>query len=169
MKIGIILHSQTGNTLSVGEKLLEQLTQMGHDVTLKRIKNLESPEKEQKAKDIKLDSMPEVDDYDALIFGAWVQAFQLCPGFSMYLNQLPRIDDKPVSCFVTQHFPFKWMGGSIALSKMKGILTSKGVKVKTTGVVNWTSKKKEQQIEELVNQLSGPFEGGTDSVVSNGK
>ncbi len=162
MKIGIILHSQTGNTLSVGERLLEQLTEKGHDATLRRIRNLDSPEKEEKTKEIKLDSMPEVDDYDALIFGAWVQAFNLCPGFSLYLNQLPRIGDKPVSCFVTQHFPFKWMGGSIALAKMKGILASKGAKVRSNGVVNWTNKKREQQIEELVAELCGQFEDHRD-------
>ncbi|MBT2584105.1 flavodoxin [Planococcus sp. ISL-109] len=158
MKIGIIVHSQTGNTLLVGEKLLEKLRTDGHEVTLTRMQNIGDPSATQNPKDIELDSMPEVTGYDALIFGAWVQAFNLCPGFSKYLKQLPEIERKHVSCFVTQQFRYKWMGGSFALSKMKKLLAEKGVKVSSSGVINWSNKKKEQQIDELVARFSGQYE-----------
>lgn len=37
MKIGIILHSQTGNTLSVANKLKEKLISLGHTVNLEQV------------------------------------------------------------------------------------------------------------------------------------
>lgn len=150
MKIGIIVHSQTGNTLSVGEKIREKLILSGHSVTLHRIQNLNGKDPAATAESIQLDSMPTIDGYDALIFGGWVQAFNLCPGVTKYLNQLENIEAKPVSCFVTHHFPFKWMGGTGSLSKMKKILESKGAKINASDVINWSSKKRESQIDEVV-------------------
>lgn len=158
MKIGIILHSQTGNTLQVGEKLLEKLRNDGHNVTLLRMQNRQNTDATKRQKEVNLDCMPEVAGYDALIFGGWVEAFQLCSGLTMYLNQLAKIETNNVSCFVTQHFPFRWMGGNNALAKMASILAIKGVKVRASGVVNWSNKQKEKQIDALVELFSRQFD-----------
>ena len=37
MKIGIIVHSHTGNTLSVAERIRSELVEKGYDVELKRV------------------------------------------------------------------------------------------------------------------------------------
>ena len=157
MKIGIIVHSQTGHTLLVGERLREKLQSDGHEVTLKRFQNTETPQGPQKPEDIKLDQIPEANGYDALIFGAWVQAFNLCPGFTSYLKQIPDFDTNNVSCFLTEQFPYKWMGGSLALSKMKKGLTGKGATIKESGVINWGNKKREKQIDDLVARFSNQY------------
>jgi flavodoxin len=127
MNIGIILHSQTGNTFLVGQKLQEELETKGHKVTLLRMKTISDTGKNHNQKDIQLDQMPEANDYDALVFGGWIQAFNLCPGLSMYLNQISSLNDKKVTCFLTQHFPYKWMGGWNGLNKMKKIISSKTI------------------------------------------
>jgi len=157
MNIGIILHSQTGNTYFVGQKLQEKLETNGHNVTLLRIKTINDTNENQK--DIQLDHMPEVNSYDALVFGGWIQAFNLYPGLSMYLNQISSLNDKKVTCFLTQHFPYKWMGGSNGLSKMKRILSSKGATVIASGIINWSKKnKRADQIEELVENISKQYD-----------
>lgn len=157
MKIGIILHSQTGNTYLVGQKLEEKLKTMGHDVTLLRMKTIGNPEA--KDEDIQLDVMPEVIDYDALIFGGWIQAFNLCPGLSKYLKQLSFLKDKKISVFLTQHFPYKWMGGNTGMAKMKKILSSKGAVVSYSGIINWSKKnQRDDQIDKLVEKLSSQFD-----------
>lgn len=158
MKIGIIVHSQTGHTLLVGERIREKLQSDGHEVTLKRFHNTEPPEGPQKPEDIKLDHIPEANGYDALIFGAWVQAFNLCPGFTLYLKQIPDFDTNNVSCFLTEQFPYKWMGGSLALSKMRKQLTAKGAEIQASGVINWSNKKREQQIGELADRFSSQYQ-----------
>lgn len=157
MKIGIILHSQTGNTYLVGQKLQEKLKANGHDVTLTRIQTKDAANQNQK--DIQLDCMPEVNDYDALVFGGWIQAFNLYPGLSMYLDQLPSLTDKKVTCFLTQHFRYKWMGGMIGLSKMKKILLSKGATVLASEIINWSDEnKRTKQIVELVENISRQYD-----------
>ena len=158
MKIGIIVHSQSGHTLLVGERLREKLRSDGHEVTLKRFRNTETPEGPQKPENIRLDHIPDAMGYDALIFGAWVQAFNLCPGFHLYLKQIPDFDTSNVSCFLTEQFPYKWMGGSLALSRMKKFLTAKGAEINSSGVINWGNKKREQQIDELVTRFSSQYQ-----------
>lgn len=156
MNIGIILHSQTGNTNLVGLKLQEKLKAKGHKVTLLRMTTI-SPSNAN-PKDIQLDHMPEVDSYEALIFGGWIQAFSLCPGLALYLKQLPSLKNKKVSCFVTEHFPYKWMGGSNGLSKMKKILSSKEATVLASGVINWSKKHgHDEQIDDLIEHISKQY------------
>lgn len=156
MNIGIIVHSQTGNTYSVGEKIEEKLRADGHNVSLIRIQTKDAANKNQK--DIQLDCMPEVKDYDALVFGGWIQAFNLYPGVSMYLNQLPSLSDKKVTCFLTQHFRYKWMGGMNGLSKMEKILSSKGATVLAANIINWSDEnKRPKQIGELVENISRQY------------
>lgn len=158
MKIGIIVHSQSGHTLLVGEKLRDKLRSDGHEVTLKRFQNTDSSTGSQNPENIRLDHIPDARGFDALIFGAWVQGFNLCAGFHLYLKQIPDFDTNNVSCFLTEQFPYKWMGGSRALSKMKKFLEEKGAKINASGVINWGNKKREQQIDELVARFSSQYQ-----------
>jgi flavodoxin len=156
MKIGIIVHSQTGNTLKVAEKIHDNLVAHGKDVELIRLMTLGDVEK--MTNPVQLDHLPNVDHFDTLIFGGWIQAFNLHQGMTMFLQQLPPLNEKQITCFITQFFPFKWMGGNIGLSKMKKIVTSKGGKVITSGIVNWSRKKTlETQIETVANIISKPY------------
>ena len=158
MNIGIIVHSQTGHTLLVGERIQEKLRADGHEVTLIRMQNINGTDGAADPKNIQLDRMPEVDGYDGLIFGAWVQAFNLCPGFSKYIQQLPKIETDQVGCFLTQQFRYKWMGGNLALAKMKKAIAAKDAKVRATGVINWSNKKRDKQIEDLAATFSRQFQ-----------
>jgi flavorubredoxin len=156
MKIGIIVHSQTGNTFEVAKKIHEKLISKGKDVELIRMVTLGDVEK--MTKQIELDHLPTTEQFDALIFGGWIQAFSLYPGMTMYLQQLPSLKDKQITCFLTQHFPFKWMGGTMGLSKMKKIINTKGGKVIASGIVNWSRKKTlETQIETVANIISRQY------------
>ena len=156
MKIGIIVHSQTGHTLLVGERIREKLQADGHEVQLRRMQNLEEGETKKPAA-VQLDSLPETARFDALIFGAWVQAFTLCPGFTKYVEQIPDLGSENVSCFLTQQFRYKWMGGNRAMAKMKTLLEAKGAVVNSTAIINWSHKKREQQIEELAEHFTSQY------------
>jgi flavodoxin len=48
MKIGIIVHSQTGHTYSVVQKLQEKLLAAGHSVNIERIKSVGGEQKHEK-------------------------------------------------------------------------------------------------------------------------
>jgi multimeric flavodoxin WrbA len=153
MKVGIIVHSHTGNTISVAEKLRDLLLSAGHSVNLERVTAVN--ENPSARGNIQLQSTPDISEYEALIFCAPVRAFSLSPIMRMYLSQLPSLQGKKVSGFVTQHFPYPWMGGNRAISQMKESCTSKGTQMDATGIVNWSNKQREKMIDDILVKLGG--------------
>ena len=155
MKIGIILYSQTGNTYSVAQKLQEKLITEGYSVDLEKLKveGKVTP----LIKNLKFEILPDIGQYDALVFGSPVQAFSLSSPMSCYLSQVASLQDKKVALLVTQQFPFPWLGGNRAIGQMKKICESKGATVFGSGIVNWSKSNREQKIVEVVDRLSGLF------------
>lgn len=155
MKIGIIVHSQTGNTYSVAQKLQERLLSTGHSVNLERL--IPVDEKQGIAKNIQLKAIPDLTKYDVLVFGAPVRGASISPVLDAYLTQVASLQGKKVACFVTQFFPYRWMGGNRAISQMKKIFESKGATVFGTGIVNWKNSHREEMITDVVEKLSISF------------
>lgn len=145
MKIGIIVYSQTGNTYSVALKLKEKLTTGSHSVEVERLDadSLQIP--------------LNVGKYDALVLGSPVEGFSLSKTMENYLLQIESFQGKKVALFVTEFFPYPWMGGNQAIKKMKKICESREGAVCGTGVVNWKSKNREKMIVDTVDRLSSLF------------
>ena len=148
MKIGIIIYSQTGHTYSVANKLMKKLSEVKHFIEVKRLNPI--GEVNPGIKNIEFESIPDIKDYDVVIFGSPVWAFSLCPVFKIYLNKLSSLENKKIICFVTMAFPFTWMGGKRAISQMKKICMTKGSILQTTQVINWSNKRNEK-IDKFIN------------------
>jgi flavodoxin len=155
VKIGIIVHSQTEHTYSVALKLQDKLLNNGHETNLERV--ITEGDTPPKTKDIQFKNLPDVDAYDALIFGAPVQAFSLSQPMNVYMQQIKSLQSKKVACFVTKGAPFKWTGGTRAIGQMKNICQTKGGIVIGTGIVIWR-KDREKQIDDLINKFGRLFE-----------
>jgi NAD(P)H dehydrogenase (quinone) len=155
MKIGIIVHSFTGNTLAVAEKIQSSLLSSGHEAVIERlvIAGGEQPNVAQ----FLIEDPPDESRYDALIFGAPVRGFSISPVISAYLKQLTSLKDKKVACFVTKQLNSNWTGGKSAIDAMTKLCESKGGSVAGTGVVFWKSKNRDHEIDSLVQQLSSLF------------
>ena len=154
MNIGMIVYSQTGNTHSVALKLQEKLSAAGHTVTLERI---EVSGEVQPGKPVQFKTLPDAAKYDALVFGSPVQAFSLCQAMVDYLKQVASLQGKKVAFLVTQAFLYPWLGGNRAVRQMTRLCESQGATVCGAGIVNWMKKRREQQIVEVVDRLSGLF------------
>jgi len=152
LKIGIIIHSHTGNTLSVAQKLKEKLLAEGHSVSLEQVIAVDDQQVDQ-AK-VQFANKPELEAYDVLIFGAPVRAFSLSAIMAAYLKQAASLQGKKVGCFVTQQFPYPWLGGNRSIRQMKKLCEAKGAQVVATGIVNWSSKQREEKISDTVQKLS---------------
>jgi len=152
MKVGIIVHSHSGNTLSVAEKLKDTIAAKGHTVNLEQVLAVNEDPSAQGP--VELKSIPDVSSYDALVFGAPVRGFSLTPTMTAYLAQLQALKGKKVGCFVTQQLPFAWMGGNRTIGQMKNACKAKGAVPLRTGIVNWGSKKREEKIANLLKNLS---------------
>ena len=147
MNIGIIVYSQTGNTLAVAEKMKETCIAAGHTAEIGRI-TVEEPEKADAA--VKLSHIPAVKGYDALILGAPVQAFSLCRQMTAYLKQMQSVKGIPVACYITQGLPKKWMGGNRAYKTMRSLCMKKGADPMRIGHVNWRSDERDAQVADAV-------------------
>ena len=152
MKIGIIVYSHTGNTLSVAERIKDDLIAKGHcPDMIGVIPSIDDPKVKPP---IEFKSAPDVDGYDVLLFGSPVWGFSLSTIMKDYLTQLPSLSGKRVGCFLTHAFPFAWLGGNSAMKQFKGLCEKKGGKVFATSIVNWSSKGREEDISSTVERLS---------------
>ncbi len=152
MKIGLFIHSHTGNTLSVAEQLNKKLQNDGHSVELKRLEPVGGENtNEIDINKINFQPEPEISGYDYVIMGAPVRGFSISPVLAAYLDKVPSLKGQKIDLYVTQAFPYNWMGGSNAIKQMKNACEKKGAVVRNTSIINWRNKKKEVQIQELIN------------------
>lgn len=153
MNIGIIVFSKTGNTLSVAEKLRDTLLETGHKVALEQVTASNGVERDPKK--IVLTNPPSAQGYDMLVFAAPVYGGRLPAVMQVYLQDLPSLEGKLLAGFVTQAFPFPWMGGKQTINGMEKLLQAKGGKLSATGVVNWMFPgKRKVLIAETVEKIA---------------
>ena len=152
MKTGIIVFSQTGNTLAVAQRIRETIAAPDNEVSILKVAALN--EQEADISKIQISENPETSGFDVLIFGSPVHGFSLAPVMMAYLNQNSALSGKKVACYVTQGLPKAWMGCKRALRQMVDICGKKGASIYSTGIVNWP---KPLVREELIQKLARQF------------
>lgn len=155
MNIGIIVYSQTGNTLSVAKKLEERLSAAGHSANLEQV--TVAGGRKSGDRDFRLEALPDAGRYDALVFGSAVEAFSLSSVMTRYLKQVGSLQGKKVACLVTQFFPYPWMGGNRAIRQMRKLCEARGATVLGSGVVNWAKSRREKTTTRAIDRLSSLF------------
>ncbi len=155
MKIALIIHSNTGNTLSVAEIIKEKLLAGGHDVSIERVASADA--NQPPASKVVLTAIPDPTLYDAVIFGAPVHAFSVSSVMGTYLYQMPELKNVKAACYVTHQFPFAWLGGNRAVKQMAKACGIKAMVVADTGVVDWSNRKRNEEISELAARFSKLF------------
>ncbi|MDF2905269.1 MAG: flavodoxin/nitric oxide synthase [Herbinix sp.] len=151
MKIGLFIHSHTGNTLSVAEQLRDKLLKTGHTVELRKLEPVGGENtNEIDINKIRFASEPDVSGYDYIIIGAPVRGFSISPVLAAYMNHVSSLKGQKIDLFVTQAFPYAWMGGNNAIKQMKTACEKKGALIGNTAIVNWKNKRKDALIQELV-------------------
>ncbi|MDD4903273.1 MAG: flavodoxin [Candidatus Bipolaricaulis sp.] len=153
MRVGILVYSQTGNTLSVAAKLQDRLRAAGHSVALERITL--AGERKQGRRAVELSPLPDVSSHELLVIGSPVEAFSLSPVAVKALEQVGSLRQKSVLCLVTQGFPFPWLGGNRAIRQMTALCEAKGAVVRGGAVVNWVAKTLDRRIADAVDKLAG--------------
>ncbi|KYC45033.1 MAG: flavodoxin [Candidatus Methanofastidiosum methylothiophilum] len=161
MNIGIVVYSQTGNTYEVAQKVKEALSKKGNSVNIERIHISDEKERDIKKleaqfKDDFLNNTPDLSKYEALVFGSPVHAFSLSPAMTAFISQIPSLQNKKISCFVTKGLPLSGTGGNQAISKMKQLSESKGGNFCGSGIVVW-NKDREKQIKKLTEEMCKAF------------
>ena len=141
MKRAIVFYSKTGNTESVVKRF--------KDFDILRVK-ASSDDPNQKV--VELVERPNVKDYEEVIFACPVHGFMICKVMKAYLTELEDLSGKTIDLFVTHQFPVSWLGGNQTLKQMKKLIERKNGVVRNMTSINWSSKKKESVIEEMLNR-----------------
>lgn len=152
MRVGIIIYSETGHTLDVAKRLKSLLEANKHVVDLEQIEVNRTNKNDRHQ--FAIINKPSIDKYDLVIFGSFVEAFSLNPVMTEYLNRLKGQTDKKVMCFVTEYFPFSWMGGNHSIKQMETICQKNRSHVLATRVINWSNFNRQRQITNLINDFS---------------
>jgi NAD(P)H dehydrogenase (quinone) len=155
MKIGIIVYSQTGNTDTAAQKLKEKFDAAGHTTRIEKVTAI--GEVKPGAKDVRLDNIPAVDTYDALVLASPVHAFSLPLAMAAYLQQLPSLEKRKIACFVTKMLPFNWTGGNGAIARIKNLCQEKGGVVCGSAIINCAKGRRDQNIAAAVERLGKLF------------
>lgn len=151
MRIGIVVNSVTGNTVTVAEKLKESLENNGHQVQIERISILgKEPVQGNNLKNMELKSIPDMSTYDLIILGAPVHAFSMSVVILEYLKKSDTLKGKKVVLFTTMSFPFTWLGGNRAINQLKAASEAKGATIIGTGIVSMSRSKYDKMLKELV-------------------
>jgi len=154
MNIGLIIHSQTGHTLEIAEKLIPVLQSQGHQTTLFHIK----AEKTNNGKAPQPLELPNLEGFEGIVFGSHVEAFQLAIPMKLALEKIVSLKGKVIGCVVTQQLKKPWLGGSWASMKMSKICESKEGSVKAVTSVQWSSNEKQELIEHAIKALAEAFQ-----------
>lgn len=155
MKIGIIVYSQTGNTLKVAKRLEEKLAGEGHKVKLEEIKIV--GEAGPGSRNIEFRNKPSVEPYDGIVFAAQVHAFSLSSPMRAYLGDVGSLSGKKLGCFVTKALGGKWSGGTGAVKKMTKLCQARGGMMSADGIIVWKDNVREQMIGEVLGDMSRAF------------
>ncbi len=154
MNIGILVYSQTGNTLAVGQKLQEALQEDGHCASLQR---LQPTDQEDQSSGFRDDDISAVEGYDVLVFGSPVHAFSLPSAVTDYFHKLPSLSGKQAACFVTKQLPFRWTGGTQAVSRLRSLCESKDADVVGTEILIYRESGRDRDIDRCVKNFRRQF------------
>ena len=127
MKVGIIVYSQSGHTAAFARTIADRLREAGieYDVELLRPHGIPKPWTGK----IDFRKIPELDEYDIVMIGAPVWAFNASKVTLKYLNSIKPIKGKKALPFVTHGLPSKSLGANRALNKMTTELEELGADV----------------------------------------
>lgn len=161
MKIGIIVHSMTGNTSLVAERLKNRLEKEEHEVFMEKLSIIGGEDQSQQdVNKINIEPLGiPLEEMDLLIFGGPVRGFQASPAIKALLGKVEGLEGKDTMIFVTHAFPFNWMGGNSAIKQMKNICVNKGANILFTGIIDWKNSKREVQIDSLVGSITRKTSG----------
>lgn len=128
MNVGIVVHSQSGHTARLARSVAEKLRAAGHEVSVEllRAQGRVRP----RARNVELRKLPDIEEYDAVLFGAPVWAFEASPVILACLAGLSSLRGKKVLNFVTKALPVVlFTGGRRAIEQMNGAAESRGAEV----------------------------------------
>lgn len=148
MNIQLLVHSQTGNTLFVANALKEAIEPINPEITLTHIEA--DNEREMNTDRIAITKLPDCSNADLIVLAGPVRGGSPSPAILKTIETLGSMQGKQCVVFTTEFFPYDWMGGSRAVSRMEKELTARGAHVTRHAIIHWKRKDREKQIDQFI-------------------
>ncbi|MDD4667683.1 MAG: flavodoxin [Candidatus Cloacimonetes bacterium] len=155
MKIGILYHSETGNTERFAQSLADAMIKAGHTVNSTKLQTV-NPVKKASVRDsqtINFSNLPDLSSFDLILFGGPVWAFGPSPAIIAAIKQCSGLQGKSAMPFATMGFPIRFLGGTSALHQMSKELAAKGARVLPGKVCRQMMNKLESDIGVAVHNI----------------
>ncbi len=145
MKLGIIVYSETGHTSSVINRLVQRLNPaINHQIF-----TIRSNEKRDEVYDV-----PNIVGCDTFIIATPVQAFMPATPMVLAIKALGDLTTMNGHLIITHYFKRAWLGGNHTIKVLTKLLREKGANIKTSHIISWSHKHREQQIETMIAKMS---------------
>ena len=135
MKIGIFVHSQSGNTAKVGLALTHALRESGHDVSVELLRTVGKVHP--RMRHVEFRTIPDMTDFEVVMFGGPIWAFNASPVLVSLLKQTETLKGKKALCFTTSGFPTAFSGAKRAIAALNGQLEGLGATVLPGTALSW--------------------------------
>ncbi|MDD3803207.1 MAG: hypothetical protein PHW02_02320 [bacterium] len=158
MKILIVFYSETGNTKLFAEEVKKAVEKKNIVCDMIQIET-DVPARNYNPSNqvLNIKNMPDAEGYDYVILGGPVMAFRANYATMKCIKEINGIKGKKFIPFVTQHFPFPFMGGTNAISMMSKEAKKAGAEVLEGSIINiaWHDykndmKKKAEEISKSI-------------------
>ena len=151
MKIGIVIHSQSGHTAQVAKFIGSAFTGKGHEVDISLLRTIGKVTP--RSSKFELKSVPDISDCGIILPGGPVWGFGASPVILRYINSLGRLSGKKVLCFVTKGLPFPWTGGTQALNKMNEELSLSDATVLEGEIMHTFGMPNEEKVKPVIERI----------------
>jgi flavorubredoxin len=160
MNIALIICSESGNTMKLGELVRAKLSAKGHQVQLTKLatdKPIDTKKPLTEA-EVAITNLPDVSSSDIVMVGGPVWALRPYAVVTKAIRELGKqINGKKVLPFVTHSFPWAWMTGNSSANTLRRIAASQGANIIGTGVLSRASapKGKDERYEAAADRICG--------------
>jgi flavodoxin len=153
MKIGIFVHSQSGNTAKFGLAVTHTLREKGHDVSIELLRPLGKVHPRVKHVDFR--TLPDPSEYEIVIFGGPIWAFSASPVLVSLLKQLTTLKGKKTLCFTTSGFPTAISGAKRGISRLSELCEGLGATVLPGVALFWGIYCGKKRFDAAVEKIYG--------------
>ncbi|MDG5816849.1 hypothetical protein QA601_17260 [Chitinispirillales bacterium ANBcel5] len=155
MNIAIVIHTQSGHTLKFARAIQSRLEECGHEVEVKGLRTIGTVKA--RSTKFKIKNPPELEEYDAVLFGGPVWGFTASPVIMKFLGTLGVLKGKKALCFVTMFFPFPFMGGNQAIKAMEQELDMSGADLLSPEILRYGLKVNQEKMNSAVERICKSF------------
>jgi NAD(P)H dehydrogenase (quinone) len=153
MKIGIFVHSQSGNTAKLGLAVVNALREKGHDVSIELLRPVGKVHP--RMRHVEFRTLPETEEYDMVLFGGPIWAFHASPVVVSLLKQISTLKGKKALCFTTSGFPTAFSGAKRAIMRINELLEGLGATVLTGIPLFWGMYCGKKKLDKTVEEICG--------------